>query len=88
LPGERENRAELPARAAGAGAYAVVAYTIVRRCGEIARDRGLARQFSTSERRPRSHSTVSLGLLYAEASAQILQQALGITPTPGFSSAV
>jgi hypothetical protein len=40
----------------------------VRRCGGIARDRGLARQFSTSGRRPRSHSTVSLGLFHAEAS--------------------
>jgi hypothetical protein len=68
-------------------AVTVVAYTIVRRCGEIARDRGLARQFSTSGRRVRSHSTFSLGLFHAEASPQILQQALGITPAQAFSRA-
>lgn len=68
-------------------AVTVVAYTIVRRCGEIARDRGLARQFSTSGRRVRSHSTFSLGLFHAEASPQILQQALGITPAQDFSRA-
>ncbi len=37
-------------------AATVEAYTIMRRCGEIARDRGLARRFSTSGR-PRSHAT-------------------------------
>jgi hypothetical protein len=65
----------------------VVAHTIVRRCGEVARDRGLARQLSTSGRRPRSHSTFSLGIFHAEASSQILREAIGIMPTQAFSRA-
>lgn len=68
-------------------AVTVVAYTIVRRCGEIARDRGLARFFSTSGRRARSHSTFSLGLFHANASPEILQEALNITPAQAFSRA-
>jgi hypothetical protein len=65
----------------------IAAYMIVRRCGETAHDRGLARFFATSGRRARSHSTFSLGLFHANASPDILQQALEIPTTLAFSRA-
>lgn len=61
-------------------ALVIVGYTVLRRCGVIAQARGLARDFSTSGRRPHSHSTFSLGHFHANASYDILQEALGIAP--------
>lgn len=68
-------------------AIAIVGYTIVRRCGVIARQQGLAKDFSTSGRRPHSHSTFSLGKFHANASPDILRLALALTPSEQFMRA-
>jgi Transposase DDE domain len=60
-------------------AVTILGYTVIRRCGTIARDRGLAKKFSTSGRRSRSHSTFSLGRFHANASPAILAQATGFS---------
>ena len=57
-------------------AVTIVSYLVIRHCGTIARARGLARDFSTSGRRPNAHSTFSLGIFHANASPDILREAL------------
>jgi hypothetical protein len=61
-------------------AVTLLSYWVVRRCGRIARARGLARRFSTSGRRPHAHSTFRLGMFHANASFDILCEALDLAP--------
>jgi hypothetical protein len=61
-------------------AVTLLSYWVLRRCGRIARERGLAKWFSTSGRRPNAHSTFRLGMFHANASLDILYEALDVKP--------
>lgn len=53
-----------------------VAYTFQRRVGQLARERGLAKRFSTRKGRGERHSTFSLGQFHVKASPALFVEAL------------
>lgn len=61
-------------------AVTLASYLVVRRCGRLARQRGLSKPFSTSGGEPNAHATFLPGLLQPNTSTDILDEALEITP--------
>lgn len=65
---------------------ASVAYTVQRRVGQLAKEMGLDRQFSTRGHLRGRHSTFSLGHFHADASPLLLSQAIGSVQQLGFAT--